>query len=110
MGARSGGREVTRIHLHTLAYQASLTTHRQVCADSEVRPEKSYLIMDESFATSGRDGATRVPFTNNRPLTCWAEDDLGIEICIAPVLVCSQAVQTAGGGDNISAAGLVVQI
>jgi len=129
LSARSGGREVTRIHLHTLAYQAiltkqgspwrntgaaavkaSLTAHRHVCADSEVRPEKSYLIMDDSFATSGRDGATRVPFTNSRPLTCWAEEDLGIEICIAPVLVCSQAVQTAGGGDNISAAGLVVQI
>ena len=48
------------------------------------------MIMDDSFATSGRDGATRVPFTNSRPLTCWAEEDLGIEICIAPVLVCSQ--------------------
>ena len=58
----------------------------------QVRPEKSYLIMDDSFATSGRDGATRVPFINSRPLTCWAEDDLGIEICIAPVLVCSQVL------------------
>merc|ERR1719402_1995777 len=123
------GRAVSRIHLHTLAYQAiltakgsswrntgaaavkaSLTAHRHVCADSEVRPEKSFLIMDDSFATSGQDGATRVPFINSRPLTCWTEDNLDIEICIAPVLVCSQAVQTAGGGDNISAAGLVVQI
>ena len=55
-----------------------------------MKPEKSFLIMDDSFATSGRDGAKRVPFINSRPLTCWAEDDLGVEICIAPVLVCSQ--------------------
>ena len=46
--------------------------------------------MDDSFATSGQDGATRVPFINSRPLTCWTEDNLDIEICIAPVLVCSQ--------------------
>ena len=55
-----------------------------------MRPEKSFLIMDDSFATSGQDGATRVPFINSRPLTCWTEDNLDIEICIAPVLVCSQ--------------------
>ena len=55
-----------------------------------MRPEKSFLIMDDSFATSGEDGATRVPFINSRPLTCWTEDNLDIEICIAPVLVCSK--------------------
>merc|ERR1712106_1229696 len=114
--SKGTNRPVTRIHLHTLAYQAiltakgspwknngaaavkaSLTAHRHVCADKDVKPENSFLIMDDSFSTS-------------RPLTCWEEEDLGINICIAPVLVCAQAVQTAGGGDNISAAGLVVQI
>lgn len=123
------GRAVSRIHLHTLAYQAiltakgsswrntgaaavkaSLTAHRHVCADPEVRPENSFLIMDDSFATSGKEGAARVPFDDSRPLTCWEEEELGVEICLAPVLVCAHAVQTAGGGDNISAAGLVVQI
>jgi len=121
-------RPVTRIHLHTLAYQAiltakgspwknngaaavkaSLTAHRHVCADKDVKPENSFLIMDDSFSTS-KEGGRRVPFINSRPLTCWEEEELGINICIAPVLVCAQAVQTAGGGDNISAAGLVVQI
>ena len=52
----------------------------------------------------------KVPFEDGRPLSCWEEEELGVEICLAPVLVCAQAVQTAGGGDNISAAGLVVQI
>jgi len=125
---RGSNRPVTRIHLHTLAYQAiltakgspwknngaaavkaSLTAHRHVCADKDVKPENSFLIMDDSFSTS-KEGGRRVPFINSRPLTCWEEEELGINICIAPVLVCAQAVQTAGGGDNISAAGLVVQI
>ena len=65
--------------------------------------------MDDSFLTSQK-GGKRVPFINSRPLTCWEEEDLDISVCLAPVLVCSKAVQTAGGGDNISAAGLVVQI
>jgi len=126
--SKGTNRPVTRIHLHTLAYQAiltakgspwknngaaavkaSLTAHRHVCADKEVKAENSFLIMDDSFSTS-KEGGKRVPFINSRPLTCWEEDELGINICIAPVLVCAQAVQTAGGGDNISAAGLVVQI
>eukprot|EP00090_Calanus_glacialis_P003679 TRINITY_DN12703_c0_g1_i1.p1 TRINITY_DN12703_c0_g1~~TRINITY_DN12703_c0_g1_i1.p1 ORF type:complete len:472 (-),score=200.45 TRINITY_DN12703_c0_g1_i1:713-2128(-) len=126
--SKETNRPVTRIHLHTLAYQAiltakgspwknsgaaavkaSLTAHRHVCAEKEVKPENSFLIMDDSFSTS-KEGGRRVPFINSRPLTCWDEEELGISICIAPVLVCAQAVQTAGGGDNISAAGLVVQI
>ena len=76
--------QIQRFLASTIDFTIDFTTIHQV------RPEKSYLIMDDSFATSGRDGATRVPFTNSRPLTCWAEEDLGIEICIAPVLVCSQ--------------------
>jgi len=125
---RPGSRQLSRLHLHTLAYQAvmtargspwintgaaavkaSLTAHRHVCADSRVRAEKSFLIMDDGFSTS-QEGGRRMMFDDNRPLTCWEEDDLDVQICLAPVLVCSEAVQTAGGGDNISAAGLVVQI
>lgn len=125
---RPGSRQLSRLHLHTLAYQAvmtargspwintgaaavkaSLTAHRHVCADSRVRAEKSFLIMDDGFSTS-QEGGRRIMFDDNRPLTCWEEDDLDVQICLAPVLVCSEAVQTAGGGDNISAAGLVVQI
>ena len=129
LGAGEGeARPVTRLHLHTLAYQAimtkrgsqwkhsgaaavkaSLTAHRHVCSDPAVTAEKSFLIMDESFTTSQTDGE-KVPFKSSRPLTCWEEAELDISICVAPVLVCSQAVQTAGGGDNISAAGLIVQI
>ena len=55
----------------------------------------------------------RVPFDENRPVACWFEILQGgkeVEFCLAPNLVCSDAKQTAGGGDNISAAGLIVQL
>lgn len=32
-----------------------------------------------------------------------------IEICVAPVLVCTKVKQTGGAGDNVSAAGLIFQ-
>lgn len=35
---------------------------------------------------------------------------VNVEVCVAPVLVCKNARQTAGAGDNISAAGLILQI
>ena len=73
---------------------------------------KAFIIMDESFSTTAAEGAdaVRIPFDDKRPVACWSEDDLDIDICIAPNLVCSEAKQTAGGGDNISAAGLVLQV
>ncbi|XP_049768707.1 ADP-dependent glucokinase [Schistocerca cancellata] len=138
-----GNRPLTRLHVHTLAYQAvmtvkgspwrntmaaaakaSLTAHRHVCASEEVDIGKAMLIMDESFSTSVAPGSRRVPLDVEKPVSCWEEmlgeddvsrDDLPVppvpvEICVAPVLVCTRAHQTAGGGDNISSAGLVLQI
>jgi len=52
----------------------------------------------------------------DKPVSCWDEilkveqETISIQVCVAPVLVCTQASQTAGGGDNISSAGLVLQI
>ncbi|XP_076757743.1 ADP-dependent glucokinase [Xylocopa sonorina] len=127
-------RELTRIHVHTLAYQAiftvrgsmwkntmaaaakaSLTAHRHVCATSHVDIRKAALILDDSFSTSIIDG-TRIALDINKPVSCWDEtlkvgnEVIPIQVCVAPVLVCTEAVQTAGGGDNISSAGLVLQI
>ncbi|GLH13472.1 ADP-dependent glucokinase [Gryllus bimaculatus] len=141
-------RPLTRLHVHTLAYQAivtvagspwknsqaaaakaSLTANRHVCGSSEVDVDKAMLIMDESFSTSAASTAQRVPLDANAPVSCWEErwplddshlsaigtpaesaDVLQVQICVAPVLVCTEAQQTAGGGDNISSAGLVLQI
>lgn len=129
-------RMITRLHLHTLAYQAiivakdskwkhtknaaakaSLTAHRHVCATSIVNPDASYRLLDDSFATSTREGSPRIPFSVDDPVSCWNEtitinDDeaLEVEICVAPVLICKVARQTAGAGDNISGAGLILQI
>ncbi|KAL4623873.1 ADP-dependent glucokinase-like [Arapaima gigas] len=122
-----GTRPLTRLHVHTLAFQAiavargsvwkntmsaaakaSLTASRHVCGSAQIDPNKAKLIMDESFSISQQEGSQRIPLLENRPVSCWEEDDY--EICVAPVLVCTEVYQTAGGGDNISAAGLVLQI
>ncbi|XP_007252000.2 ADP-dependent glucokinase [Astyanax mexicanus] len=123
----STGRPLTRLHVHTLAFQAMIVTHgsqwkntmsavakasltanRHVCGSADIDTSKARLIMDESFSISRREGSQRIPLQESRPVSCWAEDDY--EICVAPVLVCTEVYQTAGGGDNISAAGLVLQI
>ena len=120
-------RQLTRLHVHTLAFQAILTTKgskwkntqaaaakasltatRHVCGSEEIDPKKSKLFMDDSFSKSIVPGSPRVEFNTNSPVSCWDEEDY--EICIAPVLVCTQVLQTGGGGDHITAGGLVLQI
>ena len=64
--------------------------------------------MYNTFNSFYLTGGKRIPFKSNRPVSCWEEEDF--LICIAPVLVCTDVVQTGGGGDNISSAGLVLQI
>ena len=104
----------------------------------QVNPKKAFVLMDDSFSISANpmerketivksfsmgEGeehdktyekyGSRVPFNENRPVACWLEMLQGereVEICLAPNLVCSEAKQTAGGGDNISASGLIVQL
>ncbi|OCT77818.1 ADP-dependent glucokinase [Xenopus laevis] len=124
---KEGQRYLTRLHVHTLAFQAmmvtkdsmwkntmsatakaSLTANRHVCGSSQIDTRKAKLIMDDSFSVSRETGSQRIPFKESRPVSCWEEDNY--EICLAPVLVCTEVFQTAGGGDNISAAGLVLQI
>ncbi|XP_063226286.1 ADP-dependent glucokinase [Bacillus rossius redtenbacheri] len=126
-GTVPGGRLLTRLHVHTLAYQAimtsasspwrnsmaaaakaSLTANRHVCGSKQVDVDKATLIMDESFSTSVARGSQRVPLELDHPVSCWSEGE--VQICVAPVLVCTRAHQTAGGGDNISSAGLVLQL
>ncbi|KAG8444105.1 hypothetical protein GDO86_009335 [Hymenochirus boettgeri] len=122
-----GQRHLSRLHVHTLAFQAmmvtkgsmwkntmsatakaSLTANRHVCGSAQIDTRKAKLIMDDSFSVSRELGSQRIPFKENHPVSCWEEDNY--EICLAPVLVCTEVFQTAGGGDNISAAGLVLQI
>ncbi|XP_064118014.1 ADP-dependent glucokinase-like [Macrobrachium nipponense] len=125
----AGHRQVTRLHLHTLAFQAimvrkgspwknnlaaatkaALTANRHVCGNSEISIENAKMLMDDGFTLSEAAGAGRIMFDSQHPVSCWNEDGGKIEICIAPVLVCTAVRHTAGGGDNISAAGLVLQV
>lgn len=129
--ANKSQRELTRIHVHTLAYQAiltvkgskwkrtqaaaakaALTAHRYVCNSQSINLDKSKLILDDSFATTTANGQSRIFFEPSEPVACWTEvlDGLDVEICLAPVLICTEAQLTAGAGDNISAAGLLLQV
>ncbi|KAI0215573.1 putative ADP-dependent glucokinase [Lamellibrachia satsuma] len=122
-----GHHGLTRLHVHTLAYQAimtakssswkhsmsaaakaALTANRYTCGSDYIETEKARILMDQSFSTSHIQGSKRIHFEPDNPVSCW--DEPGVEICIAPVLVCTKVVQTGGGGDNVSSAGLVLQI
>lgn len=119
-------RPLSRLHIHTLAYQAiltrkdstwrntmsatakaSLVANRHTCGSNWIHLEKARIIMDDGFSTSALQGR-RIRFQADRPVSCW--DENGSNICVAPNLVCTDVVQTGGGGDNISSAGLVLQI
>ncbi|XP_062127508.1 ADP-dependent glucokinase [Drosophila sulfurigaster albostrigata] len=135
--ADSQRRLISRIHVHTLAYQAiltianskwkntraaaakaALTAHRYVCKSQFVNPESVLLVLDDSFATSAQEQAPRMRMSAANPVPCWQEyiqfgpsrQRIEVEICVAPVLVCRVAKKTAGAGDNISASGLVAQL
>lgn len=121
------GRPLTRIHVHTLAYQAiyitkhsdwqninsavakaSLTAYRHVCNMKNVDIQRAKVIMDDSFTVSMKPGSHRMPLVDSAPVSCWGEENG--RVCVAPNLVCTVVHQTGGGGDNVSAAGLVLQI
>ncbi|XP_064489593.1 ADP-dependent glucokinase-like [Ornithodoros turicata] len=123
----NGRRSLERLHVHTLAFQAilvahnspwknsmasaakaALTAHRHTCGSHEIDTKHARVIMDDSFTTSRGSGAKRIPFDNAHPVACWQEELY--EICVAPVLVCTKVLHTGGGGDNVSAAGLVLQV
>lgn len=124
---RGRGRPLTRIHVHTLAYQAiyvtkhsdwqnvnsavakaSLTAYRHVCDLKTVDIQRARVIMDDSFTVSTKPGSHRMPLVDSAPVSCWGEESG--RVCVAPNLVCTVVHQTGGGGDNVSAAGLVLQI
>ncbi len=125
--ASKDSRNLSRLHVHTLAYQAIITkqdsgwkhtrsaaakaalmANRHVCASSSIDVDKAKLIMDDSFSTSRQPEARRVPLKDTDPVSCWYEANL--KLCVAPNLVCTNIYKTASAGDNISAAGLSLQI
>jgi len=100
--------------------KACLTAHRHTCGSQHIDTDRAKLLVTDSELISmavDRDvGQHEVHFTGRSPVVCWRESaeqastDVDIEICVAPVLVCKRVVQTVGGGDNISAAGLVLHL
>jgi ADP-dependent glucokinase len=133
----SRGKRLTRLHVHTLAFQAimiingssmqksvwknsyaaaahaSLVASRHTCGDRRISVSRSRLLLDDSFSVSIERDSKRISLESDEPVSCWDEqidNDTVVEFCLAPVLVCTDVVQTVGGGDNISTAGLVVQV
>ena len=89
--------------------KAALTAHRYTCGSHRIDTNKARLLMDDSFSLSAVGvEAGRIPVNNTRPVSCWQEGDF--DMCVAPVLVCTNVLQTGGGGDNVSSAGLVLQV
>ena len=124
---KTKGHSLTRLHIHTLAYQAiytvqnagwqhtksavakaSLVANRHVCASSYININYAKLIMDDSFSVSCDPNSSRVPFVDTTPVSCWYEGEM--KFCVAPNLICTEVSKTAAAGDNISAAGLSIQI
>jgi len=125
-------RPASRIHVHTLAFQAimtrtaspwkntmesaahaSLTANRHICGKTRIDIATSKMLMDESFSTTTDSAqADRIHFSSEKPVSCWNEEIAGddVFVCVAPNLVCTKVFQTAGGGDNISGAGLRYQV
>jgi len=123
-------RLMSRMHVHNIAFQAimvrqgsgwrktmtataysALVAHRHVCQTDDIDLANTRLLMDDSFSRS-ITGSDRVQLDPERPVSCWSETVAGdqFKICVSPVLVCTKVKQTAGGGDNITGAGLFVQI
>ena len=98
--------------------KASLTAYRHTCGSRTVDVERAKLLLGASCdittdQLSTPAGQHRLQFTGARPVVCWREtldSAVSVDICVAPVIVCRHVVQTVGGGDNISAAALAVQI
>lgn len=137
LASNSQSRSISRIHVHSKAFQAilvshnsswrntpnaaaksALTAYRTVCDTAIVNPESATLIMDDSFRSTAVPGAVPQRFVMNEldPVSCSVDDILvdgkpeRVDICVAPVLVCKEPKITTGVGDNISASGLVLQV
>lgn len=132
----AGVRRISRLHVHTLAFQALLVTEndggtpswkhtgpaaaraslvasRHTCGNDHVAVSQSRLLLDDSFALSIEHGSGRVTLEPEQPVTCWNEmmdSRTKAQFCLAPVLVCTHVVQTVGGGDNISSASIIIQL
>jgi ADP-dependent glucokinase len=108
-------RMLTRMHIHTLAFQlilnvkdskwknirssaahSSLVAHRHVCQTYYVNPESSMMILDESFATSvtdekETDGSTRpsrIDIKKKKPVSCWMEKIAVDQTNVVDVKIC----------------------
>ena len=81
------------------------------CSPKLITPTSAFLNIKFSRSVVGM-AEGRVHLNPERPVSCWEETVAGdqLKFCVSPVLVCTKVKQTAGGGDNITGAGLYAQI
>ncbi|KAF4678200.1 hypothetical protein FOL47_003262 [Perkinsus chesapeaki] len=133
-------RQVSRIHVHTLAFQAvmvktgawnrtaeamskaSLIAFRHVCGfktDEDIDLSKGKVLLYDTFVDSeDEDLAQRrdvIKTKHNNGVVCWddtrdAESTDKVTICLSPNIICTKPVATIAAGDNISGAAVAVQI
>ncbi|EER06834.1 conserved hypothetical protein [Perkinsus marinus ATCC 50983] len=133
-------RQVSRIHVHTLAFQAvlvktdawnrtaeamskaSLIAFKHVCGfntDDDIDLNKGKVLLYDTFVDSeDEDLAQRRDVLKTRHhngVVCWDDtrDQESIDkvtMCLSPNIVCTEPVATIAAGDNISGAAIAVQI
>ena len=79
--------------------------------------ESARILLDESFTTSIRSDKykQRIYFDSSDPTACWTEElpnenphsrhkstTNKVQFCLAVGMVCTNVIQTGGGGDNVS--------
>ncbi|KAF4759019.1 hypothetical protein FOZ63_015284 [Perkinsus olseni] len=133
-------RKVTRIHVHTLAFQAvmiktgawnrtaeamskaSLTAFRHVCGfatNEDIDLNKGKVLLFDTFVDSEdeelaqRRDVVKTRFHNG--VVCWddtrdSDSSEKVTICLSPNIICTDPVATIAAGDNISGAAVAVQI
>ncbi|KAF4694221.1 hypothetical protein FOZ60_008703 [Perkinsus olseni] len=137
---RNTTRKVTRIHVHTLAFQAvmiktgawnrtaeamskaSLTAFRHVCGfatNEDIDLNKGKVLLFDTFVDSEdeelaqRRDVVKTRFHNG--VVCWddtrdSDSSEKVTMCLSPNIICTDPVATIAAGDNISGAAVAVQI
>ncbi|KPM06609.1 ADP-dependent glucokinase-like protein, partial [Sarcoptes scabiei] len=101
--------------------KASLTAYRHTCDTETIDTNRAEILLDDSFSTTtkeipiGDDSSNRLRRIRfDDAVNCWEEilqtnPKIKVQICLSIGIVCTKVVQTGGAGDNISAAGIILQ-
>ncbi len=114
---------LSRVHFHSLTFHllatrpqrwansaaavaaGARTASARACGVASPESTLSELRLPRLFRLSGVEDEAPTTFVPAQGVLAWRKQ--GIEIVMAPVLVCRRPLQTVGLGDSVSASGLV---